>query len=208
MSQAEPISDTKRFCLLTSRLPTSLDIAGKTFQIDSRATVAIDCLIALQDGIMPEELKPVYVCKRMIAANNSNFPVDLISEGFEACKTFLDGPEEVAGSPPAPYRKKPVMDYLQDSEAIVASFWQAYNLNAEQTASLHWWVFLALLKNLPSETMFSKIVGLRTKILPSKASAEAKAELRKAQAKVTVKDRRTREQKERAAQDAINSMQL
>lgn len=198
------------FCLLTSRLPVSVKVDGKEYQIDTRATVAIDCLLKMQDPEANEDLMQMYVVKRMvILAASGDFSQFNYKDLYKLCAEFLNGPpEEEEGAKKHSIPPKPVMDYLQDDEAIVASFWQAYGLDLEQTTSLHWWTFLALLKNLPSETMFQKIVSLRTKKLPAKAPIEAKVELSRAQAKVAVKDRRTAEQKKRAAQASINALDL
>lgn len=203
------IGDTQRFCLLTSKLPLRIRAGSRDWMIDTRAAVAIDCLIALQDPAMPDEVKAAYVCSRVIASASNGFPTDLIHQGFKECESYLNGPQEslpAASQSKAP--KKPVMDYIQDAEAIVASFWHAYGLNLEQTTNLHWWAFLALLKYLPSDTTFSRIVSLRAKRLPLKASIEDKAELRNAQEKVAIKDRRTPEQKKRDAQESINALDL
>ena len=198
------------FCLLTSRLPVSVKVDGKEYQIDTRATVAIDCLLKMQDPEANEDLIQMYVVKRMvILAASGDFSQFNYKDLYKLCAEFLNGPpEEEEGTKKHSIPPKSVMDYLQDAEAIVASFWQAYGLDLEQTTSLHWWTFLALLKNLPSETMFQKIVSLRTKKLPAKAPIEAKVELSRAQAKVAVKDRRTAEQKKRAAQASINALDL
>lgn len=199
------------FCLLTNKLTVYAEANDKRYAIDTRATVAIDCLLKMQEPDATEELLRLYVVKRMIVLAGSREFSSLVQEElYKQCNKFLEGPpseeDETAKEQIVP--SKPVMDYVQDAEAIVASFWQAYGLSLEQTASLHWWVFLALLKNLPSETMFQKIVSLRTKRLPAKAPLEAKAELSRAQAKVAVKDKRTKQQKERAAQKAINALDL
>lgn len=198
------------FCLLTSRLPVSVMVDGKAYQIDTRATVAIDCLLKMQEPDANDDLIQMYVVKRMvILAAAGDFSQFNYKDLYNLCADFLNGPpEEEESTKKQSITPKPVMDYLQDAEAIVASFWQAYSLDLEQTTGLHWWTFLALLKYLPSETAFSKFVSLRTKRLPAKAPAEAKAELSKAQAKVAVKDRRTPEQKRRAAQASINALNL
>lgn len=198
------------FCLLTSRLPISVKVDGKAYQIDTRATVAIDCLLKMQEPDANDDLVQMYVVKRMvILAASGDFSQFNYIDLYKLCSDFLNGPpEEEEGTKKQSIPPKPVMDYLQDAEAIVASFWQAYGLTLEQTTGLHWWTFLALLKNLPSETMFQKIVSLRTKRLPAKAPVEAKIELTKAQLKVAVKDRRTPEQKRRAAQASINALDL
>lgn len=210
MYNSTTIGDTQRFCLLTSRLPFHIRAGGSDWMIDTRAAVAIDCLVAFQDTSIPEEVKPAYACSRLILVDALNsFPANLIGEAFGACNKYLSGPPELAPSNPQSKTViKPVMDYIQDAEAIVASFWHAYGLTLEQTTNLHWWIFMALLKNIPSDTTFSRIVNLRAKRLPANASIEEKHELAAVQAKVVIKDRRTPEQKRRDAQESINALDL
>jgi hypothetical protein len=197
------------FCILTDNLPDSIKVGEETYKIDYRATVAIDCLIRMQDGDMPAELKQAYICKRMIYGKANGFPSEHIAEGFAACINFINGPEKLKnGAQASPSAGKPIFDYLQDSDAIVAAFWQAYRLNLHDTANLHWWTFLALLGNLPAETSLSKIISIRSRKISPKATPEAKAELRKAQEQVAVVDRRTKEQKQKDAQASINALDL
>ena len=197
------------FCILTDNLPDSIKVGEESYKIDYRATVAIDCLIKMQDGEIPVELKQAYICKRMIYGKAHGFPSEHIAEGFAACIDFINGPEKLKnGAQTSPQAVRPVFDYLQDSDAIVAAFWQAYGLNLHDTANLHWWTFLALLGNLPAETSLSKIISIRSRTISPKASQEAKAELRKAKAQVAVVDRRTKEQKQKDAQASINALDL
>lgn len=52
-------------------------------------------------------------------------------------------------------------DFIQDADAILASFLEAYGVDLS-VASLHWWTFKRLLCNLPPETPFMKRMYYRT----------------------------------------------
>lgn len=58
------------------------------------------------------------------------------------------------------YGKK-CYDFLQDADALTASFQQAYNIDLE-TARVHWWKFRRLMFGLPLETPFMQRVHYRT----------------------------------------------
>lgn len=55
---------------------------------------------------------------------------------------------------------RPLFDLWYDGERIVASFQAAYGIDLLGTP-LHWHQFLALLRQLPSDTVFMQVVRLR-----------------------------------------------
>ena len=57
--------------------------------------------------------------------------------------------------------KDKVIDYDIDADLIYASFMQAYGIDLTEN-DLHWRKFQALLSGLPSETVMSKIIEIRT----------------------------------------------
>lgn len=83
----------------------------------------------------------------------------IASGAQELVKVDLEGnplPEEKDDSS-APY------DIKQDASYIYASFQQAYGINLyEQQGKLHWLEFRALLNGLPSNTIFQRVIEIRT----------------------------------------------
>jgi len=58
-------------------------------------------------------------------------------------------------------------DLVQDAEFIYASFMHTYQIDLfEQQGKLHWHKFKALLNGLGEDTIFSRIVDIRTRELP------------------------------------------
>lgn len=55
---------------------------------------------------------------------------------------------------------RPVFDLFADGERIVASFQAAYGIDLLHT-SIHWHRFLALLRQLPSDTVLMQVIRLR-----------------------------------------------
>lgn len=53
------------------------------------------------------------------------------------------------------------LDYVQDAEMIYAAFVQAYHIDLFDT-DIHWHKFMALLVNVPEETMFGKVIRYRS----------------------------------------------
>jgi len=54
----------------------------------------------------------------------------------------------------------PVFDFEFDAARIIASFMQAYGIDLTEV-SMHWWKFMALLRSLPPDSEFMRVVRLR-----------------------------------------------
>lgn len=92
--------------------------------------------------------------------------------------------EEPGGDPGDP--GDPVFDFAEDGERILASFWQAYGIDLTK-ARMHWWIFLALLRNLPPETPFMRAVRLRTTDPGAIENDSLRREVRRAKRSVRLK---------------------
>lgn len=54
----------------------------------------------------------------------------------------------------------PRLDWLADSDWLVGGFLQAYGVDLT-TADMHWHLFLALVRSLPTSTRFAEVMGHR-----------------------------------------------
>lgn len=80
---------------------------------------------------------------------------------FEAirllCTFFAGGEESKCRSSNA----DPIISFTQDEELIYASFLSEYGINLAKD-KLHWWRFLALLRNLSPNSALMRVVQIRT----------------------------------------------
>ena len=83
-----------------------------------------------------------------------------------------------------------VFDFVQDAEYIYASFMHTYGIDLfEQQGKLHWKKFKALLNGLSEDSIFSRVVGIRTAELPSgKGMQKERERLRKLKQKFALED--------------------
>lgn len=81
-------------------------------------------------------------------------------------------------------------DLSQDAEYIYASFMHCYQIDLyEQQGKLHWDKFKALINGLGEETIFSRIVGIRTAEMPTGKGTEKEQErLRKLKREYELKE--------------------
>lgn len=92
------------------------------------------------------------------------------------------GQEKLKGSGPVS------ISFSVDADRIIAAFWQAYGIDLTKER-LHWWVFVALLDNLPDDTRMMKVAHIRTCPVPApnKYNKEQRAALMRAKAAVALK---------------------
>lgn len=83
-----------------------------------------------------------------------------------------------------------VFDFVQDAEYIYASFMHTYGIDLfEQQGKLHWKKFKALLNGLSEDSIFSRVVGIRTAELPSgKGMQKERERLRKLKQKFALEE--------------------
>lgn len=83
-----------------------------------------------------------------------------------------------------------VFDFAQDAEYIYASFMHTYQIDLfEMQGKLHWKKFKALLNGLSEDSIFSRVVGIRTAELPSgKGTAKERERLRKLKQKFALEE--------------------
>src|SRR5690625_1953159 len=88
---------------------------------------------------------------------------------------------------------KKTHDLAQDAEYIYASFMHTYRIDLyEQQGKLHWKKFKALLNGLGEDTIFSRIVGIRTADLPTgKGTSKERERLRKLKRQYALKENDT-----------------
>lgn len=147
-------------------LPTSVADNGKTYKL----TPAFDNVLNMfetMDGKSDSER--VELAKYYLFKRPKNVPISAVQAAVDLVLGKNSGRKE-----------QKVFDPIQDSQMIYASFRQAYGINLfDELGKLHWWEFNALLQGLPADTMFARIVQIRTQPLPepTKYNAKERAEL-------------------------------
>jgi len=97
------------------------------------------------------------------------------SEIWPFIEYFISGGDEDKNGSSGPR----VFDFNADSGRLYAAFLQTYGIDL-RSASMHWWIFLELFRDLPEDTMLLKVIDIRGKKPPKYADDEYKQALRKA----------------------------
>lgn len=192
--------------LICNAFSNSTRIHGHTYIYFTNTAVCMDCMSALQDSSLDEDIKTEYLLSRFYSSS-----VDRDDRGmaFQHALNFLKGaptPEYEKANIPSSGECPIYWDL--DSPAIYASFRQAYGITLEEIRRLHWWEFLALLYNIPSETRMGTLFATRSKVVDT--SLKPKDQLREREIKkgARPKDTRTRGEKQKDAMKTLASALL
>ena len=211
------------FCFLTDKLPTRI----RNLDIDVRASTAIAVAIKLSEDTK-DSVKACYTAKKLFgmpyeqAFDESGFdtPDELDAEvvkylaGAPPVKSWRELHAEPSKTAQDAVSKKgrqttPDFDFVQDSGAILSAFQQVYHLSLDEVCNLHWWVFLELFRNLPTEgNSFGEKRALRNRKPRKDDTPEMRAQLVKAKRSVALVDTRSPEQKKRDLQAQLNALEL
>lgn len=169
--------------------PETVTVAGREYPIetDFRASVEFE-LLAGNPDVPPEkaalgmlELYFPQYAGRFSAASGDLQLIYLTEHAEDAICALLDFYS--GGMPESPgirksRKAKRLYDFSVDEPHIYASFLQAYGIDL-RAVRLHWWNFKALFCSLPQDTVFGKILHIRSVDIHEKMSKEEKAEYRR-----------------------------
>lgn len=192
--------------LLTDRLPAALTIGGRRYPVftDFRRWILVTELFAEEE--VPAGRKLELAAKlifREPVSPEMEDPAEWyrsLADGilwFVSCgkPVFRDG--ERPAEQHLPPKTEAVLDFTQDAERILAAFWQTYGIDlGDPAVTLHFWKFMALLRNLPRETEFMRAVSLRRTDPAKIENEELRRQIRRAKAGVRIRRIRTTEGKE------------
>lgn len=163
------------FNFLLDKLPSEFQGAKRTYKVQTDFRQGLKFFKILQDKEFSEETKyELYI-------------VCFFGEGVQVDREDLEGMFEFIGSYLAggdqgeKTEGKKVFDFMVDSGRLYSAFRQVYGINL-LTEDLHWWEFLQLFKDIVSETKLTQVMDIRGKKVPKDATAEYKAQLRRAKA--------------------------
>lgn len=135
--------------ILTDRLKESVEIDGRKYSINPDFKTALRVLATLDEDT-PYVKKLVFILKSFY----NELPPTL-DKALEGIKSFYGVKEVNEGY------FKPIFSFEKDSEYIFSAFYSCYKIDLSQE-NMHWDIFKALFKGISGDTVFSKIMSIRT----------------------------------------------
>lgn len=136
-------------------LPNTVNVCGKDVPVNSdfRVGVSIEMEMLQVHPNIPELLQLFYLDK---------VPEDIEEAARQMVKFYAHYDEDTSDDKSqVKTSNKRLYDFVQDADALTASFRSAYGIDLE-TDKVHWWKFKRLMFGLPVESSFMQRVQIRS----------------------------------------------
>lgn len=138
-------------------LPTSVEVNGTEYTIQSDYRAALDILTALSDGDLDEQDK-AEAALTIFYPEFSSMPASDYQEALNQCFRFIDHGQgaKTQGKQPA------VMSWEQDFDMIISPVNRIAGCEVRSLPYLHWWSFLSYYMEI-GDCLFAQVVAIRDK---------------------------------------------
>ena len=137
--------------ILTEKLPVSVVVKGKRYKINA------DFKTALKIINYSEEVQGVKLMIYALKTFYVEVPKD-IEGAILAMRNFYNSS---GNENKKMVRKEPLFSFVKDADLIFSSFYSQYGINLTQD-NLHWYVFVALLRGICGDNVFSRVLEIRS----------------------------------------------
>lgn len=138
-------------------LPTSVEVNGTEYTIQSDYRAVLDILTALSDGDLDEQDK-AEASLTIFYPEFSSMPASDYQEALNQCFRFIDHGQgaKTQGKQPA------VMSWEQDFDMIISPVNRIAGCEVRSLPYLHWWSFLSYYMEI-GDCLFAQVVAIRDK---------------------------------------------
>lgn len=161
--------------MLIDLVPTTVNIEGEDYDINSDFRTSILFELLMQDGEVGEEDKILQALQLYYAVLPSN-----INEAVNKLLWFYKcGKSEVITNRTGKGKNTQIYSFDFDDDYIYSAFLDQYNVDLQDIEYLHWWKFKAMFKALKEDNEIVKIMGYRAMDLSKIKDKEQKAYYKK-----------------------------
>jgi len=137
-------------------LPTSLEVGGRQWAINSDFRDVLRTLTAFEDPDLTDGEK-VLICLHNMYPDLDDMPAEDLQAAFDAAVAFIDH-GSAGDSRPGPR----TMDWTQDAPLIFPAVNRAAGFEVRGVDYMHWWTFMGYFMEI-KDTTYAAILGLRGK---------------------------------------------
>ena len=147
---------------MIGELPTALEIGGKKYAINADYRNIFRIIDAMNDERLTNYSKRLVCVRRLYS---EPVPQEHLPEAYQKAKWFIDGGRAGSAS-----RKESVrlVDFEQDEPLLFAALNSAAREETRALPFMHWWTFLVLYISLPPDSLFARVVRIRSKLAKKK----------------------------------------
>lgn len=143
--------------MILAPLPTTVNIVGKRYKINSNFRTSIKFELLMQDENLDKKEKLIRALKLYypIIPNNINIAIEKIIWFYKA------GKEDKEIKSIGNKVNNIIYSFEYDDDYIYSAFLSQYNIDLNSIEYLHWWKFKALFKSLNSSNEIVKVMEYR-----------------------------------------------
>lgn len=156
--------------LLIDTMPTTVEIDGKEYEINTDFRTCVNIMLAFEDTELTNVEKQTVMLANLYDQMPENGKL-----AAERAIWFLNGGKEEQQESSVSSKTHRYYSFGKDASFIVAAFKQTHGIDLLDTEYMHWWKFMALFMDLGQETTFTNLVALRKRVKIGKATKEERA---------------------------------
>ena len=138
-------------------LPTSVEVNGTEYAIQSDYRAVLDILTALSDSDLDEQDK-AEAALTIFYPDFPSMPASDYQEALNQCFRFIDHGQEAKAQGKQPV----VMSWEQDFDMIISPVNRIAGCEVRSLPYLHWWSFLSYYMEI-GDCLFAQVVAIRDK---------------------------------------------
>lgn len=142
--------------ILLERLPTAVEIADKTYELNTDYRVGLNIILAFEDPELTQAEKYAVLLDQLY----KEIPSDInqaIMLGVKFLDCGKDKPAECDGN------QERLYSFTKDAQYIYTAIRQSHGIDLETVDYLHWWKFCYLFQDLREDCFFIHLIDLRSR---------------------------------------------
>lgn len=156
--------------ILAERFPTSVEINGKEYALNTDFRVGLKIILAWEDPELTAREKTLVMLRLLY----KEIPPDT-QKACELAVYFLNCGEEKDDGEAAESPVRRVYSFTKDAKYIYSAIRQTHGIDLETVEYLHWWKFCYFFLDLDPDCMFQQMLHLRQQKQRGKLTKEEQA---------------------------------
>lgn len=144
---------------MLGRLPKSLNVNGKQYEIRPDFRNILDIFTALDDPELTDQEKGYIFLKRLYV-NLQDIPKEDIEEAYKQAINFIQFDSHDRKKDES---KTKLMDWERDENMIFPAINKAAGCEVRELPYLHWFTFMGYFQAIDSESLFGTVLSIRQK---------------------------------------------
>lgn len=158
--------------ILTSPLPTKIEVNGHIYDINYDYRTIINIILALEDDELTDEEKIYVMIKNLY---KDEIPEIDMEEACNKAIKFIDCGKDYSRNK----IQTRIYSFNKDANYIFTGINSTHHIDIDEKPNLHWWKFMDFFMDMSNECMFGELIYYRTRKSEGKLTKEEKEQYEK-----------------------------